>query len=181
VADRWDNQFDDLVSRRLRSYRKGQRRSADDGASEPLAYVLDLPARTESLSPLTAFVTETARRGGLAPRDATFVEVAIYEACLNVIEHAYAFDASRRFRLDVFEEEDRLTFRIVDSGRPLAQEMLADPAADDGSVSREVRRAGRGLGLRIIRRAMDEVTYAIEEGENCMTLVKRLRETPARV
>jgi len=181
VGQSWDNQFVDLVSRRLQGYREEPHRAADGSEPAPTVYALDLPARAESLLPLTAFVTETARRGGLALRDTTFVEIAIYEACLNVIEHAYAFDASRRFRLDILEEEARLTFRITDTGAPIAGDLFDESADDSRDVSPQTRRAGRGLGLRIIRGAMDEVSYETDDCENRMVLVKRLRTAPARV
>lgn len=176
MGRRWEQHLDDLIARRLRAYRKANRRATPEDDLDATLYALDIPARTEALSPLTAFVTEAARRGGLPARDASFVEVAIYEACLNVIEHAYGFDASRRVRVDLFEDEERLTFRITDTGVPLDAALLTDP----GEVGRHTRRAGRGLGLKIIRRAMDEVSYESEDGENCMTLVKQVREVAVK-
>lgn len=175
--DAWNKDLDELITQRLRSYRKGRLAGGGESDSEPSLYALDLPARTEALSPLSAFVLAAARRVGMPSRDTAFVEVAIYEACLNVIEHAYHFNPSRRFRVDLIEEGDRLTFRIIDNGDPL------DPAVltDRGEVDGDTRRAGRGLGFRIIRRAMDAVAYETgERGENCLTLCKFLREAPIR-
>ena len=173
----WNQDLDDLIALRLRAYRKGRIAGAGDPETEPSLYALDLPARTDALLPLSGFVTAAARRAGLSPRDTAFVEVAIYEACLNVIEHAYHFDASRRFRVDLIEEGDRLTFRVIDNGRALDPITLEDP----GDVDGDTRRAGRGLGFRIIRRAMDAVSYETGEGgENCLTLCKHLREAPIR-
>jgi serine/threonine-protein kinase RsbW len=173
----WNQDLDELIARRLRAYRKGRLAGAGDTGPEPSLCVLDLPARTDALLPLSGFVIATARRAGLSPRDAAFVEVALYEACLNVIEHAYDFDASRRFRVDQIEEGDRLTYRVIDNGVPLDPSVLSDPGDVDGNT----RRTGRGLGFRIIRRAMDSVAYETGAGgENCLTLCKYLREAPIR-
>jgi anti-sigma regulatory factor (Ser/Thr protein kinase) len=173
----WNRDLDELIAERLRSYRKGRLAASGEADSEPSLYALDLPSRTDALLPLSAFVLAAARRAGMSPRDTVFVEVAIYEACLNVIEHAYHFDPSRRFRVDLVEEADRMTFRIVDNGEPLDPAVLADRGEIDG----DTRRAGRGLGFRIIGRAMDAVAYETGEGgENCLTLCKYLREAPIR-
>lgn len=169
--------LDDVIARRLRAYRRSGRRWAPEGEPGPAIYALDIPARTEALLPLTAFVVEAARRAGLPARETWLVEVALYEACLNVIEHAYRFDAAQRIHVDLVHEEERLTFRVIDTGRPLDRPIDPGP----GDLDSAARRAGRGLGLRIIRRAMDGVGYETVEGENCLTLIKRVREAPARV
>ncbi len=173
----WNQNLDELIALRLRAYRKGRLAGSGDPETEPSLYALDMPARTDALLPLSGFVIAAARRAGLSPRDTAFVEVAIYEACLNVIEHAYHFDASRRFRVDLIEEGDRLTFRVIDNGLTLDRTVLGDQGEIDGNT----RRAGRGLGFRIIRRAMDAVSYETGEGgENCLTLCKFLREAPIK-
>ena len=94
--DPWNKELDELIAQRLRAYRKAGRAAGADAGGDPSLYALDLPARTDTLLPLSGFVLAAARRAGLSPRATAFVEVAIYEACLNVIEHAYHFDASRR-------------------------------------------------------------------------------------
>jgi serine/threonine-protein kinase RsbW len=169
-----DFRIDLVIAERLRAYRSGQRRARLDPNAPPLLYGLDLPARIDCMSAVSAFVAEAARRRGLDASNGGLIELAVYEACINVIEHGYKFDASRRFRLDLLEEEDRLTFQIVSGGDPLDPRRLHDkPAAPAPATHRD----GRGLGLQIILRAMDDVFCERDDcGTNRLVLVKRLRE-----
>jgi serine/threonine-protein kinase RsbW len=170
-----DFRIDLVIAARLRAYRSEKRRSRLDPNAPPLLYGLDLPARIDCMSAVSAFVAEAARRRGLDAPNGGLIELAVYEACINVIEHGYKFDASRRFRLDLLEEEDRLTFQIVSGGEPLDPRRLNDkPAAPAPAMHHN----GRGLGLQIILRAMDDVFCEREDGgTNRLVLVKRLRET----
>jgi serine/threonine-protein kinase RsbW len=166
-----------MIAARLRAYRREKRNVSLPNESEPILFGLDLPARVDSLGPLTAFALESARRRGIVPDQASLIELAIYEACLNVIEHAYGFDASRRIRIDILEEDDRLTFQIVNGGAPL------DPARINAraEIDRDTRARGRGIGLHIIARVMDEVYCEKgEHGENRLVLVKHLHEAALR-
>jgi serine/threonine-protein kinase RsbW len=132
------------------------------------------------MSPVSAFVAEAARRRGLDGASTSVLELAVYEACVNVIEHGYHFDAMRRFRLDLLEEDDRLTFQIVSGGEPFD---LHQAAAGMNSAGRApvTHRLGRGLGVPIIMRAMDEVFCERgPDGSNRLVLVKRLREATVR-
>ena len=51
---------------------------------------LIVPGRFESLSEIAAFITQAAREAGLNDDEVFHVEMAVDEACSNVIEHAYA-------------------------------------------------------------------------------------------
>ena len=51
---------------------------------------LTVPGRFESLARISEFVTAAAKSAGLAEDDVFHVEMAVDEACSNVIEHAYS-------------------------------------------------------------------------------------------
>lgn len=173
MGRRQDWNIDSAIAQRLRAFRRDRAAPRVTEASCALLCGLDLPAHVDSLAPLAAFVAEAVRRRGLGPDDTRMVELAVYEACLNVIEHAYGFDDSRRFRVDFLQEDDRMTFQIADGGRSLDAARLERSRKDDGSDT--ARRTGRGLGLRIITRAMDHVhCEKTDDGENRLVLVKQL-------
>ena len=66
---------------------------------------------------------------------------------------------------------DRLSVTLTDDGTPF------DPfgaAAPDTALSVEERRIG-GLGIHLVRRMMDEVSYHRRDDRNVVVLGKRLR------
>ena len=70
-----------------------------------------------------------------------------------------------------FAEEDRtVTFRMRDSGVPFDPLKKPDP---DITLSAEEREIG-GLGIFITKKTMDTVTYAYENGENVLTMIKKI-------
>ena len=69
-----------------------------------------------------------------------------------------------------FDEGNRtVTFRMTDTGVPFDPLAKPDP---DITLSAEDREIG-GLGIFITKKTMDSVTYAYENGENILTMVKK--------
>ena len=70
-----------------------------------------------------------------------------------------------------FEEESRtITFRMTDKGVPFDPLNKPDP---DITLSAEEREIG-GLGIFITKKTMDQVTYAYENDENVLTMIKKI-------
>lgn len=165
---------DPLEVERLRAYGAAPSPDETPPRDEPLLYALEIPARLDAARPACAFAAEILRRRGVDAASASVVELAFFEACANVVEHAYRFDSTRRFRIDLLEAEDRLTFRIESGGEPFDSGQLAGVPPATLPVT---HRSGRGLGLPIIVRAMDEVvSERTPSGTNRLVLVKHLRE-----
>ncbi len=101
------------------------------------------------------------------------MELVLYEACANVVRHAYAADKDGgKLRLRIWFFPDRLTMRVVDYGPGFELESIPQPDL-------EKPREG-GLGLYIIRSAMDWFTYdysSAEEG-NALHMEKILGDAP---
>ena len=129
------------------------------------------PAKIESLSDVLGFVEETLESFECPMKVQTAVCVAIEEVFVNVAHYAYAggegdmtlgigFDAERR----------ELTFRMTDKGTPFDPLKKPDP---DITLSAEDREIG-GLGIFITKKTMDTVAYAYENGENVLTMMKKI-------
>jgi anti-sigma regulatory factor (Ser/Thr protein kinase) len=70
-----------------------------------------------------------------------------------------------------FDDESReLTFQIKDKGIPFDPLKKPDP---DITLSAEEREIG-GLGIFIAKQTMDTLTYAYENGENILTMIKKI-------
>ncbi len=138
-------------------------------------YQLDIPARIDAVGPLCAFLTVLGERHGLTPDELRCVELSAYETCLNIIEHAYAFDPKGRIHLRVRFAERRLVLAFNDRGAGVDPRHIPPPDVADPRV----RLRGRGFGLEIIRRSVDRVRYRQNSrGENSLLLVKLLSGRP---
>ena len=97
--------------------------------------------------------------------------VMVEEVFVNVAHYAYGDgegDADLRIG---FEEDTRtFTFCIADKGIPFDPLQKPDP---DITLSAEDRQIG-GLGIFIAKKTMDTITYAYENGENVLTMTKKL-------
>jgi serine/threonine-protein kinase RsbW len=93
-------------------------------------------------------------------------ELALYELCTNIVDHAYA-GASGRIQLQfAFQQAPpSLLITIHDTGRPLEQPPQA-PQLPEPEQS-------QGYGLFLIYQLMDEVIYHTDESGNHWQLIKR--------
>lgn len=118
------------------------------------------------------FVTEHARRAGMNEREIGKTKIAVYEACLNVIEHAYHSNPNEWIDLWVDYDEVRFTIVIKDTGTGFE---LRERKEYDVHEAMDHRRTG-GFGLYIIQRSMDYLDYTPDPVRgNRLTMIKNLR------
>ena len=125
--------------------------------------------RLENLPKIGAFVAQSARQAGLNDSDIYAVELAVDEACTNIVKHAYKGTGGK---IVCTCEATPQSFRIVlkDSGPPFKPQGIRQP---DFSVPLENLRTG-GAGMYLIRKLMDEVRLEFRPNEgNVLTMVKR--------
>ena len=129
------------------------------------------PARVEALSDVLGFVDETLEKYECPMKMQTAICVAIEEVFVNVAHYAYG-DGEGDMTLGIgFDAESReITFRMTDKGTPFDPLKKPDP---DITLSAEDREIG-GLGIFITKKTMDTVEYAYENGENVLTMIKKI-------
>ena len=129
------------------------------------------PAKIEALSEVLGFVDQTLESCECPMKVQTAICVAIEEIFVNVAHYAYG-DGEGDMVLGIgFEEESRtLTFRMTDKGVPFDPLKKPDP---DITLAAEDREIG-GLGIFITKKTMDTVTYAYKNGENILTMIKKI-------
>ena len=138
-------------------------------------FMLQVPSSTENLALIREFVGSTAQQAGLSAKEAAGLEMAVDEACANVIEHAYGHDVSKEVIVRVTLDDETLSIDIEDTGRGL------DPGAVDQEELEQLisKRKTGGLGMRLMSKLMDEVRYEIGPGKkNALHMTKRLRKQP---
>jgi serine/threonine-protein kinase RsbW len=118
------------------------------------------------------FVVKVAEQSGLSESDRDHLELAVDEACSNVIEHAYGHDVKKEVTVRATFDDDELRISVIDTGAGF--DPTGVPQKELGELVRK-RRTG-GLGMRLIKSLMDEVRYEIEQGtKNELHMVKKVR------
>jgi serine/threonine-protein kinase RsbW len=100
------------------------------------------------------------------------VQLAVDEACTNIISHGYAGLDPGSIILDLEIDPGRLTVILTDFGHSF--EPSSAPAPDVNAPIEE-RELG-GFGLFFIQQSMDEMDYQVTEDGNKMILTKYLRK-----
>ncbi len=142
-----------------------------------------MPSRTflaqfENLDSIRDFVGEFARKAGMDDKDTYNIQLAVDEACSNIIEYAYEDIPNGKIEINVSATREALTMIIRDQGKRFNP---AEIAAPDLNAALEDRPIG-GLGLFFMRKLMDEVRFEWSpEIGNTLTMVKRHSKAPKPV
>ncbi len=133
---------------------------------------LRVESTTQKLYEICDFVTKYADRAGFGPKEVGKLKIAVYEACLNVIEHAYHSKPDNW--IDVWLEYNEEMFKVIIQDYGNGFEGFSRKSYDVVSAMDE-RQTG-GFGLYIIRRAMDQIDYRPDPSRgNRLTMVKFLK------
>ncbi|HXV20181.1 MAG TPA: ATP-binding protein [Desulfuromonadales bacterium] len=124
-----------------------------------------LPASLESLEPLRVFVEGHALRAGLDEAQARRLELALEEAVVNIIDHAYG-GRGGELELCCNPMPRGLEIRLVDEGPPF-NPLEAPPVAPLTDIASQ--RIG-GMGIHLFRSLADGLRYRREGERNVLTL-----------
>ena len=129
------------------------------------------PAKTDALNDVIGFVEETLETFECSMKNSMAICVAIEEVFVNVAHYAYG-DGEGDLSFDIhFDTDSReVSFVMKDKGVPFDPLKKADP---DITLSAEERSIG-GLGIFITKKTMDKVEYTYENGENVLTMIKKI-------
>ena len=142
-----------------------------DGTEEPAMDELTIEASVDKLNDVLAFVDERLEALDCPMKTQMQIDVAVEELFVNIASYAYqpgTGQATIRFE----KEDDPLTVAItfLDSGVPYDPLAKEDP---DVTLSAEERQIG-GLGIFMVKKSMDDVSYEHRDGQNVLTIKKKL-------
>jgi len=130
-----------------------------------------IPSRTKHLHAMRILTKNLAESMGFASKDSEKAALAVEEALTNVIEHAYHGQEGRRMQVIYEIENDKLTVRILHNGDQIDTSLV--PAEDLSLFYRQKKRGG--LGILIMKKCMDEVTYKSGPGMKECCMIKYLK------
>ena len=134
-------------------------------------YELTVEATLDNLTLVTAFLEEHLEEASCPLKAQMQICVAAEEIYVNIAHYAYGPETGMAsIRLTLEEEPPSMTLRFLDSGVPFDPLKKPDP---DVSLAAEEREIG-GLGIFMTKKVMDEVCYEYKDGQNILTMKKRL-------
>jgi serine/threonine-protein kinase RsbW len=136
---------------------------------------LRIPSLRERITAACDFVGEAARRAGLDERSVQHCELAVDEACSNVIEHGYGDEGAEQ-AIDIVcrNEGSRFSITVTDDSPAFDPLRRSDP---NPIMDLDEREPG-GWGIFFIKKVMDEVFYQYADARNSLMMVKFVREVP---
>jgi len=135
---------------------------------------LRVASENNNLYTICDFVTNYASRAGFDSKEVGKIKIAIYEASLNIIEHAYHSNPDNW--IDVWIEYNEEMFKIILQDYGQGFEGFSEKEYDVMSAM-DGRQTG-GFGLYIISRSMNEIDYRPDPKRgNRLTLIKYLPQS----
>ena len=132
---------------------------------------LTIAATIENIATVTEFVNEQLEALGCPMKAQIQIDVAIDELFGNIAHYAYNPDVgSATVQVEVMEEPLAVVVTFIDGGVPYDPLAAADP---DITLSAEERQLG-GLGIYMVKKTMDGITYEYKDGKNILSIKKKL-------
>lgn len=154
-------QFDDItmVSFKLNEF--------EEGVEE-----LNITATLENIDRVTDFVNELLEKYDCPMKSQMQIDIAIDELFSNIARYAYNPEVGpATVRVQVEDEPLSVVITFIDKGVPYDPLAKADP---DTTMSAEDREIG-GLGIFMVKKTMDDISYEYKNGQNILKIKKHLQ------
>lgn len=132
---------------------------------------LTISAEIENIAEVTAFVDRQLEELDCPMKAQMQIDIAIDELFGNIAHYAYNPEVGpATVRVEVLDEPLAVVITFIDKGIPYDPLARNDP---DLSLSAEEREIG-GLGIYMVKKSMDEITYEYQNGHNILKIRKKL-------
>ena len=131
-----------------------------------------LDAKRENLPQLFEFLTKTLREYSDDEKSIRKVKLCVEEAFMNIANYAYNPEVGPA-KVSVTALGDPYPLRVqvvfTDKGKPFNPLKAETPDVESDAEGRLVG----GLGIFLIKKEMDDITYEYKDGQNILTLEKK--------
>jgi anti-sigma regulatory factor (Ser/Thr protein kinase) len=132
---------------------------------------LTIEALVKNVDYVTEFVDELLEKTGCSRKSMTQINIALDELFSNICNYAYGDRVGNAtIRLRKLEDKNAVELTLEDEGAPFDPLKVEEP---DVTLSLAERGIG-GLGIFMVRKTMDDIRYAYENGRNILTIIKSL-------
>ena len=133
---------------------------------------LTVEAKIENIEAVTDFVNKQLEALDCPIKAQMQIDIAIDELFGNIAHYAYNPEIGKAtVRVEVIEDPLAVTITFIDNGVPYDPLAKADP---DTTLSAEEREIG-GLGIYMVKKSMDDITYEYKDGQNILAIKKNLQ------
>ena len=130
---------------------------------------ITLPAAVDSIAQATQSVDHLLETVNCPIKAQTQINVAIDEILSNIAYYAYGSESgSMTIRAEASQNPNGIILTFIDGGMPYNPLEKDDP---DVRLSADERKIG-GLGIYIVKKTMDDVSYQYKNGQNILTVSK---------
>ena len=132
---------------------------------------LIVEAKRENLPEVQAFIEEQLDEVDCPMTTRIAIDVAVEELFVNIASYAYEHgEGIAVVQVTVHEEPLSVEITFIDNG--IQYDPLAKPDPDT-TLSAKERKKG-GLGIFMVKKTMDNVSYEYKDGKNILTITKKL-------
>lgn len=130
---------------------------------------ITVEAVIENLQEVIDFATEELEARDCPMKISMQVELVIEEIFVNISSYAYNPEIGpATFCMEFEENPNAALMTFIDSGKPYNPLEQTDP---DTSLAIEQRSVG-GLGIFLVKKNVDEISYKYEDGKNILFMKK---------
>lgn len=134
---------------------------------------ITVPATPEQLEVIQDFVTEHLEKYDCPMRAMMQIEIAVEEIFINIANYAYHPEVGEAtVCCEVGQNPMEVVIQFLDHGKPFNPLEKEDA---DTSQDALLEREG-GLGILMVKKSMDSVSYTYENGKNILTISKKIEE-----
>lgn len=132
---------------------------------------ITVDATFDNLGRVTEFVTGELEKLDCSMKAQMQIDIAIDEIFGNIARYAYNGAVGKAtVRLETLSDPLRAVITFIDSGKRFDPLAKPDP---DITLSAEERQIG-GLGIYLVKKTMDDMTYEYKDGKNILKLIKTI-------
>lgn len=132
---------------------------------------LTLEATVENIAVATDFINAELEALDCPMKAQVQIDIAVDELFGNIAHYAYVpATGPATVRVEVERDPLAVVITFIDNGKPYDPLAAPDP---DTTLSAEARKIG-GLGVFLVKKTMDDVSYAYKDGKNILKIKKHI-------
>ncbi len=132
---------------------------------------LEIEAVRKNTYSVLAFVDEDLEAAECPMLTQTAIDIAVEEIFVNIANYAYGEETGTVvIQVTMHEDPPSAEITFIDTG--VQYDPLANPDPDITLPSNKRKKGG--MGIFMVKKSMDEMTYKYEDGKNILTIKKAL-------
>jgi serine/threonine-protein kinase RsbW len=136
------------------------------GSHSPAALTMEIPAEPRSLSVLRRGLEAALERAGVTQDDIDLILLAVGEACTNAVRHGSPDRGQNRLGISLYFNNQTATIIVWDQGHGFDADSICEPCFEMLSEG--------GMGIYLMRKAMDQVVFRNTAQGTLVSLTRKL-------